>query len=424
VCRACATQRQMDAIRAEERSRQSGPAESANERGRNRPARLRLSAPRCYVPPVDVNLLYLQSSPSVTGRDALRGRSLLDAFRRRFADVHLAYSVVPDQEIQAIQERVRADFFAASNLDAAGINCLYLEGGLFAARGQWKIEERLARGFVERGGLLVIADVNVNAARDFKADYETAFDLLGSGLVYGPSGRSAGQPLYGIDETRAYHGARHFRCMPEKMAISEWLRPVYEDVASVAVSLPAIVRTFADILASGNGDTSGTLINDVWCDEKDAFPFAAAHRYGAGYVVLIAAGVSHDLISERGDNARWLGNTVDFLLADIATDAARRRPLRDARDVLFLSHRSVDKLFVQEVAAELKVRGIRPWLDRDQLAIGDSLPNSVGAALGAMTGFVLFWSAACPGAPWVDRELAAATSLLTPAIHRWSVACC
>src|SRR6266516_7413631 len=104
VCRACATRSQMDAIRAEERSRRSGSAESADERGRNRPARLRLSTPRCYVPPVDVNLLYLQSSSSVTGRDALRGRSLLDAFRRRFTDVHLAYSVVPDQEIQAIQE--------------------------------------------------------------------------------------------------------------------------------------------------------------------------------------------------------------------------------------------------------------------------------------------------------------------------------
>jgi TIR domain len=361
---------------------------------------------------MDVNLLYLKSALSTAGRDALRGRLLFDEFRRRFGDVRLAHLVVPDEQITTTYGQVRHDCFAESKLGTEGINCLYLEGGLLAGRGHWKIDASVVHGFVENGGLLIVADVDANGAVLFKDDYSAAGDLLGGLVGYDRHDSSRNRFFYGGDERRGYQGVRSFRCLPDKMSISDWLRPVYQDVESIAVSLPVVLHSVSDVLASGNSDTSGTLINDVWYDKKAPFPFAAVRQHGAGYVVLIAAGVSHDLISREGDNGRWLTNTIKFLLTDAASNSARRRSLGDAQDVLFLSHRSVNKSFVLEVAGEFRVLGIQPWTDRERLSVGDSLIESINAALDTMTGFVLFWSADCIGAPWVLRELSAAVALL------------
>jgi hypothetical protein len=360
---------------------------------------------------VDVNLLYLQSLISVNGRSALQGRNLYDAFRRRFTEVHLAYSVAPDEEIPTIHQRIRADFFAASDLDAVGINWLYLEGGLFVERGRWKVEEALVRGFVDGGGLLIVADVDATAASDFKANYGAVADLLGSRVAYDWPDRSAGQPLYGSDETRAYHSHRSFRCLPEKMVVSEWLRPVYQDVASVAVSLPAVLHTFSDILASGNADTSGTLVNDIWYDKKN--PFAAAHRYGAGYVVFIAAGVSHDLISEHGDNGPVAG---EHCRPPARGRRGRRRPATPAAGLAgravpqsqVLSHRGVRARGGRGAQGPRHPALARPGPARRR-RLADRFDRRRSRHHDRVRPVL---ERGRLGAPWVGRELAAATSLL------------
>lgn len=64
------------------------------------------------------------------------------------------------------------------------------------------------------------------------------------------------------------------------------------------------------------------------------------------------------------------------------------------------------------IARAIKRGGVNVWLDEEQLVSSQSLSGEISRALGKMTHFVLFWSARCVGAPWVERELNSAIALL------------
>ena len=48
---------------------------------------------------------------------------------------------------------------------------------------------------------------------------------------------------------------------------------------------------------------------------------------------------------------------------------------------LFLCHSSADKRFVRQLANDLSTLDVNPWFDEWELAPGDSLHESIGAAL-------------------------------------------
>ena len=53
---------------------------------------------------------------------------------------------------------------------------------------------------------------------------------------------------------------------------------------------------------------------------------------------------------------------------------------------VFLSHNTTDKDAVEEIARKLKSKGIRPWLDKWDLAAGDSIRRKLdGSDLSAVT---------------------------------------
>jgi hypothetical protein len=102
----------------------------------------------------------------------------------------------------------------------------------------------------------------------------------------------------------------------------------------------------------------------------------------------------------------------NLFLNEAQAELVRRRSHRRSLELLFLSHRSIDKKTVTEVANAIKRGGINVWLDSEQLVPSQSLTAEINRALGKMTAFVLFWSSHCVNAPWVERELNSAIALL------------
>jgi hypothetical protein len=70
---------------------------------------------------------------------------------------------------------------------------------------------------------------------------------------------------------------------------------------------------------------------------------------------------------------------------------------------VFLSHSSIDKPRVRELAEALRAEGLRVFLDEEQLRVGDSLYRSLNEALDASDFVVFCISKASVASGWVER---------------------
>jgi TIR domain len=357
--------------------------------------------------------LYLQSMLSVNGRNALSGRVLYDRLRQISEETILGHLVYSDEAAEKIKNPLlKPDVISSSLLQEFRPNVVFVEGGLFAsADGSWKLPENMATEFCQSGGVLIVADVDVNEFHHKKAHYWNAGNIFRAFAKYGD--HDDPHPVYGADRSRFWKGGRQILCDPKKMLISEWVRPIYDGVPEILVGLPVRLARWESLVASCNNDTTGTLHEDIWEDQIDPCPFAAAAQIGSGFAVLIAGQVSDDVwLQGCTHNTRWLTNLAAFLVSAAEADLVRRRSHRRSPHLLFLSHRSTDKQTISVIANAIKDRGVNVWFDAEQLIPSQSLTAEISQALGKMTAFVLFWSSNCVGAPWVERELNSAVALL------------
>lgn len=75
---------------------------------------------------------------------------------------------------------------------------------------------------------------------------------------------------------------------------------------------------------------------------------------------------------------------------------------------VFISHASADKNLVDQLAADLKARGIPVWYDKLDLRIGDSIPAAINEGLGRAKYFLILLSPSSVASRWVAEELNAA----------------
>jgi TIR domain len=73
--------------------------------------------------------------------------------------------------------------------------------------------------------------------------------------------------------------------------------------------------------------------------------------------------------------------------------------------VLFISHSSTDKPFVQRLAIDLLGRGIDVWLDGWELELGDQLTPNISSAIEHGDCLLLVLSPAAVRSRWVDFEV-------------------
>lgn len=359
--------------------------------------------------------IYLQSLLSVNGRDSLLGRVLFDRLKEVSEDCLLGHMIVSDEDAERVRNnpdlcRDKIDHRLMRDFSP---NFVYVEGGLFSGKdGTRKIPADFMMEVCRAGGVCVVADVDTNELRWKKKQYLEIYEQFRALAKY--SQRDETEPLNAADEQSCWAGGeKQILCKPTQMIIDDWVKPIYEGIPEILVSLPAVLQTDHVHIASGNEGTTRVLDLDFWSDHYNACVFGAATQLGSGFAVLIAGRVSADIWLEGCEhNTQWLQNLGEFLVAEGGREYARRLSHHRSQNLLFLSHRSVDKPTIERIARAIKRGGQAVWFDQEQLVPSQSLVSEIDQALSQMTHFVLFWSASCLEAPWVKKELNASVALM------------
>jgi hypothetical protein len=334
---------------------------------------------------------YIQSIPSINGRDSLLGRLLVDHLRREF-DVYLCDCVLATDVSEGVHN-IPATDFPHHQFDA-----VYIEGGLYWGwdpNAKPKIELGLLRPFVDQGGVAIIADVGRNKAtwaRD-QSPYASAHELFGTAPDWGESGEAL---RYGETELIAY---------PSQMLVQRWLEPVYDGIDRLLVLQPLALRPGGTAVASGlslatdNADSSKVLALDKFVNAASTLMFASVRQIGLGYIVLIAGMVSDDFVVKKcPDNARWISNLIRFLSDEAGRERERRsRPTRGSKSLALaadewaaelgklaadhnLVERRLRKLVAQYLLGEETRRGEPRWaIERALSALDSARRGSIDA---------------------------------------------
>ncbi|WP_437998575.1 toll/interleukin-1 receptor domain-containing protein [Sorangium sp. So ce185] len=72
---------------------------------------------------------------------------------------------------------------------------------------------------------------------------------------------------------------------------------------------------------------------------------------------------------------------------------------------IFLSHASPDKPTVRRIAEALRVAGHEPWLDEQEILVGDSIPGAIERGLQSTDYVIVCLSRAALASGWVNSEL-------------------
>jgi hypothetical protein len=271
-----------------------------------------------------VKTLYLQRALSSAGQESLAGRLLADRMRDLSDNFVLSHVVRPEE---TSDPRYAQDVVSTAALQASGPDLIYVEGGFGYSHNVPRVPLVVVNALVQQGCVLIIADVDLNRALHERDMYQAIRSMTGATIDYGSDPDRNPDPVYGIDKTSYWEFPSNIVCRPERMLISDWLEPAYARVEELVVSAPVRLRSFESILASGNADTSGTLQSDEWVTPIEPFPFASVANRGNGYVVVIAANISHDRLARRcPDNLNFITDTARLLVAESKRNRERRRP--------------------------------------------------------------------------------------------------
>jgi hypothetical protein len=108
--------------------------------------------------------------------------------------------------------------------------------------------------------------------------------------------------------------------------------------------------------------------------------------------------------------AQSLGALKPDLIAEDLVDAAtikkeQRHQENKDRRVAFLSHSSLDKPFIRQLAADLTANDVGVWLDEQRIRVGDSIPEKIAQGLAESDYFLIGISQNSNKSPWVNKEL-------------------
>lgn len=314
-----------------------------------------------------MRLLYLtRAATAASGREAFAGRLLYDRLAEAADDAIAAYIVAPSGSEGGVSlELLDRDVLTTRSYLAFDPHVIYFEGGLVAGPEHWRVPRAFLERSVRAGAIAVIAGAEFNELNRNRDAYIAASDFLGAQPNYGSedsiSGSLGPSPVYGIDRSTE---KREFDVQPHTMLISDWLRPVYADIDRILAVSPVDILGGQDVLATGDTSNTATLQRDLFVNELDYCTFATIRQLGDGFVVFIAAEVSHDLVVERSpDNPRWILNTIRLLRAEMAKDARRYAGIRRLQKVVADTKRDAPE-------ADWHERTLNHALDREAPASG------------------------------------------------------
>lgn len=286
-------------------------------------------------------------------------------------------------------------------------NVIYMEGGLFADdRGTWKMCWPILENLVESGTVLLVADCGTREICSHRAHYKQAARFLGARLRLPRSASGMGSES-GI----AGQADQEFLCDAKRMVPSAWLGPSLSGIGEILIGNPARLGSWEEVAATLNAEQSRIVRHREAenADGEEPWVIASVAQRGFGFVVLIAAEISADEWVKRNPaNASWLIQLSGLLVEEAEHNRVRAASSAALPYSLFLSRRSVNRQLAHRVGEALRGFGAQIRLDTEHPAPTDSRVQETGRGMERMSHFVLFWSRACLGAPWVERELPAA----------------
>lgn len=212
------------------------------------------------------------------------------------------------------------------------------------------------------------------------------------------------EPAELYDPVSHYGGQRQIVCRPNDIAFEGWLAPVYDGLPEFVVGLPVPMRAWVELVATCNRHStqSTVYLGGHPFREPATGAFAAACRFGGGYLVLITGSVSDDVWAEAfPGNLEWLTRLGNHLVERVRID----RRLNAMTHQVFVSHSWTDHGFATTFGDELRRRGFGTWVDSRELLVGDDLPPALRRSIDESSHFALIWSAACARSKWVVLEL-------------------
>jgi hypothetical protein len=269
----------------------------------------------------------------MNGRSHFAGRLLFDALRAESEEALLGHYVLDEgSDDVPLPPELEPDAIRLSTLRHFEPTLIYFEGGLGrVGEDGWRVPRPLLEEYVRAGATAIIADVDSNVVTRDRDLYEEARGFLHAAVDF-----KGAEPVYASDWKSFLGSNRTIVLKPDQMTVSRWLKPVYENVGEIVVGLPAVLTSVESILASGNRESTGTLLNDLWVDQhRGTAPLASVRALGDGFVVFIAANVSDDAWAEHTHgNITWILNCARFLEGEGRADAGRRAPLRELQATL------------------------------------------------------------------------------------------
>jgi hypothetical protein len=100
---------------------------------------------------------------------------------------------------------------------------------------------------------------------------------------------------------------------------------------------------------------------------------------------------------------------TQVLVEDVLDRAVEAKEVRHKVDretkIAFLSHSSVDKPFIRQLASDLKASGVQVWLDEQNIKVGESIPEKISQGLAESDYFLFAASQHSVASEWVKKEL-------------------
>jgi hypothetical protein len=268
-----------------------------------------------------LRVLYLTRNLAINGRDAFAGREVVGQLRSDGWTVELRHQASLEEHIASADPRIRSDLITLEEVENFAPDCIFSEGGLLAAGGaQLRIPADWLRGYVHRGGVLIVEGLDQgelqSAGRGSGKDEQDEMLrlLLSDGSRPGPFSMPYIRDEYSNDG----HSASVV-CRPSEMVVSDWLCPVYEGIDRLVVGSPVPLAFSGELLATTE-ISARVLTMDRYEDSAGPYLWAKVLPDGVGYIAVLTGSIVHDhWVETNPDNARWIQNVIVHLV-----DASRR----------------------------------------------------------------------------------------------------
>jgi hypothetical protein len=302
--------------------------------------------------------LYLTAFSSAMNHDAFRGMNLAEQLPGSDGDL-LVRHWLTDSRRQAIvgHARLADDATDREEFEAFSPDLVFLEGGLYWNRKDWRIPPDIAVEFVTRGGIFLVVDVDRNEIAHNYDSYVRDLRFFGAYLDGDPEDGT--QIRYVADEVANIDSPYCVLCsLPPN--VYDWPKRAFDGIDHVLAAAPVALGPMGSTLL-WSAATASVLSQDRFIDQHRVAALGTAARHGRGYAALIAATVSPDVLTEsHPNNIRWLCNVATML----QQRATRELRLRGASPATFRP--SAVSPYGERTAAELAALPEDKFLEHKQ----------------------------------------------------------